>query len=62
MAPLMTAREVSELLGVATSWVYTEARASRMPHLRLGRYVRFRRESIEAWAQSLERGAGPMRM
>lgn len=35
-----------------TDWVYREVRAGRLPHIRLGRAVRFRRESIEAWLES----------
>ena len=54
MNPLMTAEQVGELLGVPASWVYGEARAGRIPHLRLGRYIRFSRESIEEWARELE--------
>jgi excisionase family DNA binding protein len=38
--------------------VLAEARANRIPHVRLGRYVRFRRAAIEAWVISNERGAG----
>jgi excisionase family DNA binding protein len=39
---------------MTTDWVYREVRAGRMPHIRLGRYVRFRRESIDAWLASRE--------
>src|SRR4051812_35142850 len=37
---LLTAEEVAEALRVPRSWVYAEARAGRLPHVRLGRYVR----------------------
>jgi predicted DNA-binding transcriptional regulator AlpA len=37
-------------------WLYREVRAKRLPHIRLGRYVRFRRESINAWLEASERG------
>lgn len=50
----MTAAEVADFLSVRASWVYAEARARRLPHVRVGRYVRFRRESIEAWAHAHE--------
>jgi excisionase family DNA binding protein len=52
----MTAEEVGDFLCVCTTWVYAEARAGRIPHVRIGRYVRFRRESVEEWALRLERG------
>jgi excisionase family DNA binding protein len=53
---LLTAQEVAELLSVPASWVYAEARAGRIPHVRVGRYRRFSREAIEQWARALERG------
>jgi excisionase family DNA binding protein len=56
MDRLLTAVEVAERLGVRPSWVYAEARAGRIPHLRLGRYTRFRQDSVEAWASARERG------
>jgi excisionase family DNA binding protein len=39
---------------MTTDWVYREVRAKRLPHIRLGRYVRFRREWIEAWLDARE--------
>jgi excisionase family DNA binding protein len=56
-ARLLEAEDVAEYLGMRTDWVYREVRAGRLPHIRLGRAVRFRRESIEAWLESRERGA-----
>jgi excisionase family DNA binding protein len=37
------------LLGVPTSWVLAEARADRIPHVRLGKYVRFEPSTLTAW-------------
>jgi len=54
---LLEADDVAEYLGMRTDWVYREVRAGRLPHIRLGRAVRFRRESIEAWLESRERGS-----
>lgn len=56
MNRLITAQEVSELLGVKTSWVYAEARSGRLPHIRIGRYRRFRLEAVMAWLDSVESG------
>jgi len=53
---LLDATEVAELLGVPTSWVYAEARAGRLPHVRVGRYRRFRRRAVDAWIDDHERG------
>lgn len=55
-APLLTADQAGELLNVPASWVLAEARASRIPHVRLGRYVRFEADELEAWWRSRARG------
>jgi len=47
--PLLTAGEVAELLAVPESWVREATRSGRLPHLCLGRYRRYERESIGAW-------------
>lgn len=60
---LLTAAEVADWLQVRIGWVYAETRAGRMPHVRLGRYCRYRRAAIVVWLERLERasaGAGPL--
>jgi excisionase family DNA binding protein len=52
--PLLTAEQVAELLGMSRDWVYAEVRAGRIPHVRLGRYVRFLESSIAAWVRENE--------
>jgi excisionase family DNA binding protein len=54
-ASLLTPQEVADLLQVRRSWVYDAARRDVIPHVRLGRYVRFRKESLEAWLAEQER-------
>ncbi len=44
---LLTAREVAELLRLPVSTVYELARTERLPHLRIGRALRFSREDLE---------------
>ena len=56
-APLMSAAEVAELLGVPTSWIYEQSRHGRIPTVTLGRYRRYRREAIEGWVEELEAGS-----
>jgi excisionase family DNA binding protein len=51
---LLTVEEVAERLGVTKEWVWAQARGGRIPHVRLGRYRRFREEAIEAWLERLE--------
>jgi excisionase family DNA binding protein len=48
MDRLLTAEEVAERLGMRTDWVWAQARAGRIPHVRLGRYRRFRESALEA--------------
>ena len=36
------------------AWVYAETRASRIPHVPLGRYVRYRRSAVLRWISALE--------
>jgi excisionase family DNA binding protein len=52
----MTAEETADRLSVPKSWVYAETRAGRIPHVRLGRYYRYRPDAIDAWVADLERG------
>jgi excisionase family DNA binding protein len=54
---LLTADEVAALLRMTSAWVYSETRRNRIPHLRLGRYVRYRRSTIVAWMGKLEAGS-----
>jgi excisionase family DNA binding protein len=55
---LLTAEEVAALLRVTPAWVYAETRRRRIPHIRLGRYVRYRREAIFLWMDELEGRSG----
>lgn len=56
MTPLLTVDDVAQRLGVTKDWVWAQARAGRIPHVRLGRYRRFREEAIDEWLANLERG------
>jgi excisionase family DNA binding protein len=53
---LLTAEEVADRLDVGVKWVWAQARAGRIPHVKLGRYKRFRSEAIDAWIAQLEEG------
>jgi excisionase family DNA binding protein len=56
---LLDAKGAAELLNVPASWILAEARADRIPHIRLGRYVRFDADQLREWCQS--HGRGPQR-
>jgi len=53
---LLDADDVAAALGVSRDWVYGEVRAGRIPHVRLGRNVRFRAAAIGDWISELESG------
>ncbi len=53
---LVDARTLAAELGVPVSWIYTKAEAGHLPHLKLGRYVRFDRSEVEVWLASRRRG------
>jgi excisionase family DNA binding protein len=47
MTSLMDAKRAAELLSVPPSWLLSQARKGVVPHVRLGRYVRFRESDVE---------------
>jgi excisionase family DNA binding protein len=51
---LLSAEDVAALIGMTKDWIYAETRAGRIPHVKLGRYYRYRRESIETWLRGIE--------
>ena len=55
-APLIDAKAAGELLGVPPTWLLREARRDAVPHIRLGRYVRFDPDQLLAWVSNRMRG------
>jgi hypothetical protein len=55
-SPLIDAKTAGELLGVPHTWLLREARRDAVPHVRLGRYVRFDADQLLAWARNRARG------
>lgn len=49
---LLTANEVAAFLAVPVSWVREWTRSGAIPHLKLGRYCRYRLPDVEAWLES----------
>lgn len=52
--PLLTASDVAELLSVPESWVREHTRNGLIPHVQLGRYVRYRQEAVVRWVSDQE--------
>jgi excisionase family DNA binding protein len=55
--PLLDSGQAAAILNVPRSWIAAEARAGRIPHVRLGRYVRFDRDELIRWCEG--RSVGP---
>jgi excisionase family DNA binding protein len=56
---LLTAAEVAERLAVPVGWVREHTRSGAIPHIRLGRYIRYVDDDVDAWVESLKAGGGP---
>ena len=56
---LLTVHEVAEFLKVPVSWVYERTRRrgiERLPHIKIGKYLRFHLHEIESYLETLRRG------
>lgn len=53
---LLTAEEIAAVLSVPTSWVRDHTRQGRIPHVQLGRYVRYRLDKVLEWVEEQEGG------
>jgi len=58
--PLVDANAVANRLGVPKSWVLESARSGAIPHVRLGRYVRFDVGDVDAWVASCKQPSRPI--
>jgi excisionase family DNA binding protein len=57
-APLIDAKAAGRLLGVPHTWLLAQARTGRIPHHRLGHYVRFNPEDLRCWLAETRSGGG----
>jgi excisionase family DNA binding protein len=48
---LLTAEDIAKAIGVPKAWLLDAARQKRVPHYRLGKYVRFRLSEVAAAAK-----------
>jgi excisionase family DNA binding protein len=53
--PLLDAKAASRLLGVPHTWLLKQAREGRIPHHRLGHYVRFDAADLRSWLHETKR-------
>jgi excisionase family DNA binding protein len=57
---LVDARVVADRLGVPESWVRETTRSGAIPHVRLGRYVRYDLEDVGAWLARCKQPGRPI--
>lgn len=58
--PWLTIQEAADLLRVPVSWLYERTRTNSVPHVKLGKYLRFDSDELAAWIDELRRdGRGP---
>lgn len=50
-------RAVERLTGLPRSWLYAKAAAGEIPHLKVGKYLRFDLQEVKAWLERHRRGA-----
>lgn len=54
--PLLDADDAAALLSVRPSWVYDAVRTGKLPHIKIGRHIRFLRSDLERWVLSKRQG------
>ena len=58
---LVDADAVAAMLSVPKRWVREHTRSGAIPHVPLGRYVRYRPAAVIAWVFEQEQGGAPWR-
>ena len=54
----LTVHEAAHLLRVPVSWLYERTRTNRVPHVKLGKYLRFDRDKLAAWVDEQQQDGG----
>lgn len=55
MEAMLTIQDVEQLPNVSVSWLYERTRKQEIPHIKLGKYVRFNRMDLLAWVTARQR-------
>jgi len=53
---LLSVAETAELLGISQSFLYKLAESESIPHIRLGRAIRFDIRQIDVWLEGIKSG------
>ena len=51
-ARLMTCQEIAEMVSVTPQIIYKLVKKKQIPHVRLGKIIRFKNDVIERWLES----------
>ena len=51
----LTIQEAADLLRVKVSWLYERTRTNTVPHVKLGKNLRFDRAELLSWANGFKR-------
>lgn len=54
MRQTITVKEVADYIGISKDLVYQLVREHKIPHLRIGRRILFRKESLNLWMSNQE--------
>lgn len=57
LGEFLTVAEIAAALKVPVSWIYERSRRrgrDRIPHFKLGKYLRFHPAKVRAWLETLE--------
>jgi excisionase family DNA binding protein len=52
---LLTIEEAADLLRVKVSWLYERTRTNEIPHIKLGKYLRFDQGELLTWMRQFKR-------
>jgi excisionase family DNA binding protein len=58
---LLTALELAERWGVPVSWIREHTRSGHIPHVQLGRYVRYVEADCDDWLEKQKAGGAAWR-
>ena len=51
---LLGVKELAQYLGVSVQWVYERVQLKEIPHIKVGKHVRFKKSDIDHWLDSLK--------
>ena len=48
---LLAINDMAKILNVPVSWIYGKTRTNEIPHLKVGKYVRFNPDKVLEWIE-----------